>query len=173
MQLGLINSVQGQNLKQQVLKKAFDNVVQNELPQQNSPSASQNGSFDKTVVFDEFHKENPDFFNSNGRKEVLDYLKSDDVIIGKDELKKISSMVENLEKIAIERYLKKEAYQKNLNNSNEVAKQKLTANAQNKGFQDKNFSRTFTREQIGKMSGAEFAKYEPLIMEHLKKGLIS
>jgi hypothetical protein len=49
----------------------------------------------------------------------------------------------------------------------------LTANAQNKGFQDKNFSRTFTREQIGKMSGAEFAKYEPLIMEHLKKGLIS
>ena len=173
MQLGLINSVQGQNLKQQVLKKAFDNVVQKELPQQNSPSASQNGSFDKTVVFDEFHKEKPDFFNSNGRKEVLDYLKSDDVIIGKDELKKISSMVENLEKIAIERYLKKEAYQKNLNNSNEVAKQKLTANAQNKGFQDKNFSRTFTREQIGKMSGAEFAKYEPLIMEHLKKGLIS
>jgi len=172
MQFGLINSLQGQNLKQQVLKKAFDNVVQNELVQQNSPPASQNKSFDKSVVFSEFHKDKPDFFNSEGRKEVLDYLKSDDVIIGKDELKKISSMVEHLEKTAIDRYLKNEAHQKSLNNSNEVAKQKLTANAQNSSFQDKNFLRTFTRGQIGKMSGAEFAKYEPLIMEQLKKGLI-
>ena len=172
MQLGLINSMQGQNLKQQVLKKAFDTVLQNELTQQGSPSASQNVNFDKTTVFNEFQKENPDFFDSDGRKEVLDYLKSEDVIIGKDELKKISSMVQNLEKAAIDRYLKKEAYQTNLNNSNEAAKQKLTANAQNSGFQDKNSSRTFTREQIGKMSGTEFAKYEPLIMEQLKKGLI-
>ena len=172
MQLGLINSLQGQNLKQQVLKKAFDTVVQSELVQQSSPPVSKNGNFDKTVVFNEFQKEKPDFFNSDGRKEVLDYLKSDDVIIGKDELKKISSMVENVEKKAIDRYLKKEAYEKNLNNSNEAAKQKLTANAQNSGFQDKNSSRTFTREQIGKMSGAEFAKYEPLIMDQLKKGLI-
>ena len=172
MQLGLINSVQGQNLKQQVLKKAFGTVVENELTQQNSPPAYQNGNFDKTVVFGEFQKENPDFFNSDGRKEVLDYLKSDDVIIGKDELKKISSMVENLERTAIDRYLRKDAYEKNLNNSNEVAKQKLTANAQNTAFNDKRFSRTFTREQIGKMSGAEFVKYESSIMEQLKKGLI-
>jgi len=172
MQLGLINSLQGQNLKQQVLKKAFDNVVQNELVQQNSPPASQNVNFDKSVVFSEFQKDKPDFFNAEGRKEVLDYLKSDDVIIGKDELKKISFIMENLEKTAIDRYLKNEAHQRNLSNSNETAKQKLTANAQNSSFQDKNFSRTFTREQIGKMSGAEFAKYEPLIMDQLKKGLI-
>jgi len=123
-------------------------------------------------VLNEFQKGKPDFFNPDGRKEVLDYLKSDGVIIGKDELEKISSMVENLEKTAIDRYLKNEAYQTNLNNSNEVAKQKLTANAQNSSFQDKNYSRSFTREQIGKMSGAEFAKYEPLIMDQLKKGLI-
>lgn len=172
MQLGLINSIQGQNLKQQVLKKAFGTVLQNELTQQVSPSASQGANFDKTVVFSEFQKENPDFFNSDGRKEVLDYLKSDDVIIGKDELKKISSMVENLEKNAIDRYLQKEAHQKNLKESNEAAKQKLTANAQSTGYQDKANLRTFTREQIGKMSGAEFLKYEPLIMSQLKKGLI-
>lgn len=170
LKLGVINPLQGQNLKNHVMKKAFDKTLQNGMSNQNPSPASiiQN----KNEVFNDFNKSNPDFFNSDGRKEVLDYLKSDEVIIGKDDLSKISTMVENIEKRAIERYLKKEAYDKNLKESNDAAKQKLTANAQNSNFRDKNFSRTFTREQIGKMSGAEFAKYESLIMEQLKKGLI-
>lgn len=118
-----------------------------------------------------FIKNNTNFFEPDGRREVMDYIKSDDVFIGKDELKKISSMIEGIEKNAIERYLKKVAYEKNLKNSNDAAKQKLTANAQNLGF-GKNISRTFTREQIGKMSGAEFIKNESLIMDQLRKGLI-
>ena len=77
-----------------------------------------------------------------------------------------------ISKAPIQNHNLKKQQKKNLNNSNEVAKQKLTANAQNSGFKDKNFSRTFTREQIGEMSGAEFAKHEPLIMDQLKKGLI-
>jgi len=64
------------------------------------------------------------------------------------------------------------SHEKTLISSNEAAKQKLTANAQKTGFSDKNLSRTFTREQIGKMSSAEFAKYESSIMEQLKKGQI-
>ncbi len=173
MQLGLVDALQGQNLKQQVLKKAFDKLVQNEKAKQNLPPALQQKTIlNKDEVFNEFNKENPTFFSSDGRKEVLDYLKSDDVIVGKDELTKISKMVENLENTAIYRYLKKVAYEECLINANEVAKQKLTANAQNSSFKDKNLSRTFTREQIGKMSSAEFAKYEPAIMGQLKKGLI-
>lgn len=171
MQLGLINSLQGQNLKTQVLKKAFDKIVQNETTKQNLSPAGPKYS-DKNEIFREFSKDNPDFFESDGRKEVMDYLKSDDVIIGKDELKKISSMIESVEKNAIDRYLKKIAYEKNLKNSNEAAKQKLTANAQNISSNSKNLSRTFTREQIGKMSGAEFIKNEPFIMDQLRKGLI-
>lgn len=167
---GLINPLQGQNLKNMVLKKAFEKLVQNGAIKQNSSPVSQ--KYNKNEVFSEFHKENPNFFSADGRGDVLDYLKSDDVILGKDELKKISKLVENIENKAIERYLKNEAHQKNLLNSNEAAKQKLTANAQNSSFSDKNFSRVFTREQIGKMSGKEFAKYESLIMEQLRKGLI-
>lgn len=170
LQLGVINPLQGQNLKNIVMKNAFDKLLQNGANIQNPSPASIIQS--KKELFDNFNKGNPDFFNLDGRKDVLDYLKSDEVIIGKDDLSKISAMVENIEKLAIERYLKKEAYDKNLKASNDAAKQKLTANAQNSSFRDKSLSRTFTREQIGKMNGAEFAKYESQIMEQLKKGLI-
>jgi len=178
MQVGLINSGQGQNLKQQVLKKAFDMLVQTEKIKRSSPvempPKTENNSeirISKSEVFEEFSKSNPDFFNPEGRKEVLDYLKSDDLMIGKDELKKISGIIRVVEKAAIDRYLKKAAYEKNLRASNDITKQRLTANAQKSSFGG-NFSRTFNREQIGKMSSAEFAKYESVIMEQLKKGLI-
>ena len=80
-------------------------------------------------------------------------------------------MIENIENCAVENYLKQQAHDKALNDENENAKKKLTANAQNaNSFGNKNM--TFTREQIGKMSGAEFAKHEKAIMEQLRKGLI-
>jgi len=173
---GLINSKQGQNLKKQVLKEAFDKLVQSEkikrplspVPQANLPAGYQS----KHEVFEEFSNKNPDFFTSDGRKEVLNYLKSGDVLVGRDELSKISDIIRTVEKAAIDRYLQKVSYEKTLRNSNEVAKKRLTANAQKSGFTDKNLLRSFTREQIGKMSSAEFAKYEPFIMDQLKKGLI-
>ncbi len=177
VQSGFLSSGQGQNLKKQVLKKAFDKIVQTEKIKRNLSTASQlnkkeNGSINSDKVFEEFSKSNPDFFNSDGRKEVLNYLKSGGADIGKEELNKISEIIRIVEKTAIDRYLQKMSHGKVLKNSNESAKQRLTANAQKAGFTDKNLSRSFTREQIGKMNGAEFAKYEPLIMEQLKKGLI-
>lgn len=175
LQSGLINSEQGQNLKQKVLKKAFDKLVQSEKIKRNISSALKPQqppkNIDKSQVFEEFSKNNPDFFNPSGRKEVLDYLKSDGVSVGKDELGKISEIIRTVEKSAIDRYLQKVAHEKTLNNSNETAKQRLTANAQNSG-RSGDFSKTFTREQIGKMSSAEFTKYEPFIMDQLKKGFI-
>lgn len=173
---GLINSVQGQNLKKQVLKKAFDSLVQTEKIKRNlSPALPQskqaNMPVNKNEIFEEFSKNNPDFFTSDGRKEVLNYLKSDNVIVGKEELNKISGIIRAVEKAAIDRYLQKAAHEKTLRDSNETAKQRLTANAQKSGLSG-NLSRTFTREQIGKMNSAEFTKYESAIMEQLKKGLI-
>jgi len=172
MKLGAIDSLQGQDLKKQVLKKAFDVLVQNEKTRQNLPPASNAAPQSKDEAFREFDKENPDFFSSDGRKEVLDYLKSENVVIDKEDIQKISTMVESIEQNAVARYLQQSTYEKNLTDSNELAKQRLTANAQNSSFQDKNLTRTFTREQIGNMSSAEFTKYEPMIMEQLKKGLI-
>lgn len=176
IQSGLINSVQGQNLKKQVLKKAFDKLVQTEkikrdldaLMPQNQNKAAKPA---KNQIFDEFAKNNPNFFNSSGRAEVLNYLKSSDVNLGQGELSRISELVRNIEKSAIERYLQEISHEKNLQESNEAAKQKLTANAQQSSG-SKTLSRTFTREQIGKMSPAEFSKYEKAIMNQLKKGQI-
>ena len=62
-------------------------------------------------------------------------------------------------------------HEKTLNSENETAKQRLRANAQN-SVCDGLKNLVFTREQIGKMSGAEFAKHERAIMDQLKKGLI-
>lgn len=177
MKSGLINSAQGQNLQKQVLKKAFDKLVQTEKIKQNLLAAlnqnqSKNQVFtDKNNDFEDFSGHNTEFFNSGGRQEVLNYLKSSNAKMGKDELNKISEIIEIVEKAAIEGYLKKVNHEKNLKESNETAKRKLTANAQRIGYSG-NLSKTFTREQIGKMNSAEFTKYEPLIMEQLKKGLI-
>lgn len=172
IQSGLINSVQGQDLKKQVLQKAFDKLVQTEKIKRNlSPASKSHLHINKNEVFEEFNKNNPDFFNSDGRKEVLEYLKSNDAIFGKEELNKISDIVRIVEKNAIDRYLKKIVHEKTLRDSNESAKQRLRANAQKSGTGG-NLLRTFTREQIGKMTSDEFTKYESQIMNQLKKGLI-
>ena len=121
--------------------------------------------------FLEFEKEKADFFTPAGRSDVLAYLKNSNVNFDKDELSLISQLIEKLENSAVDRYLKQIAREKTLNDENEIAKKRLRANAQNSTFDD-NKNRVFTREQIGKMSGAEFARNEKAIMEQLKKGLI-
>ena len=113
----------------------------------------------------------PDFFNKDGRLDVFDYLKNSEIEFDDGEISKISELVEKIENSAIERYLKEKEHEKALNNENEFAKQRLKANAQNTSSDGlKNL--VFTREQIGKMSGKEFAKHERAIMDQLKKGLI-
>lgn len=98
-------------------------------------------------------------------------MKTPSLPFDEDELSKISALVEKIENSAIERYVKEKNHEKTLNSENEAAKQKLRAYAQNSAY-DGNNNLVFTREQIGKMSGAEFAKYERMIMDQLRKGLI-
>ena len=178
MTTGVINSAQGQDLKKQVLKNAFDKLVQAEKIKRNLAVGS-NGqilnSGEKSQNYGNSSTQaglgDSNFFNAQGRTEVMNYLKTSGVNMGQDDLNKISDLVRIVEKSAIDRYLQKTAHEKTLRNSNQNAKQRLTSNAQKTGFSE-NLSRTFTREQIGKMSGKEFAKYERSIMEQLKKGQI-
>ena len=154
---GTLNEHQGQYYMSQLAEKTFERLNQ--------------GSNIYKNAFTEFDKQKPDFFKQEGRSDVLEYLKKSDILVDKDEIDTISQMIEKLENCAIQKYLQQQAHDKALNDENKSAKKKLTANAQNaNSFGNKNM--TFTREQIGKMSGAEFTKYEPLIMEQLKKGLI-
>lgn len=167
MGMGLIDREQGQNLMKQVIQNAYTNVT----TQQHDAIAEQPATKPPVAdAFAEFAALNPDFFNQSGRSDVLAYLKNSPVNFDKDELLQISKLVEALEQNAVDRYLKKEEYGKTLNDENNIAKQRLTANAQSSNAADNN--RVFTRAQIGKMSGDEFTKYEALIMDQLRKGMI-
>ncbi len=156
VQTGQITQEQGLNLMNFVTEKAFEMYTKlNEVPKEQTPSL----------------KETPEFFNRDGRIDVFDYLKGTNADFDDDEISKISSLVEKIEKTAIERYLKEQEHEKTLNSENETAKQRLRSNAQN-ASSDGDTNLVFTREQIGKMSGAEFAKHERAIMDQLRKGLI-
>lgn len=111
------------------------------------------------------------FFDIEGRNEVMAYLNSSNMDFDNDEIRKISALVEKIENSAVDRYLKQKAREKTMQEENEHAKQRLTSNAQNSGYSSSG-NKIFTREQIGKMSSAEFAKNEKLIMEQLRQGLI-
>mgnify|MGYP007101857486 CR=1 FL=1 len=160
---GILNEQQGQYCMSQLAIKTLNGLTQGLNNLQPTP--------EQINPFEEFDKEKPNFFNHDGRADVLNYLKNSNVEVDKDEIDAISQMVEKIEQCAIEKYIKQQAHEKELNDENEIAKKKLTANAQNATSFAKNTT-AFTREQIGKMSGAEFAKYEPLIMEQLRKGQI-
>lgn len=166
---GIINPQQGQYLMNLVVQKAFSMVTQQGLmkqtPQQ-EPIQPQVNNNDYLAGI-----ENPEFYSMDGRNQVLDYLKQTNANVGKDEMSQITNLVTTLEKAAIDRYLKQQEHEKTLNDENEAAKLRLRANAQKSGSGN-NKGMVFTREQIGKMSGAEFAKNERLIMEQLKKGMI-
>ena len=169
---GLLNQVQGENLIQQIIKKGYAELEQCDLESSENLSATQKQekSFDKVQAITEFEKENPEFFNEKGRLEVLNYIKSGSLEFDKEELGRISELIKTVEQNAIDRYLKQTEFEAKLMKTNEEAKSRLNANAQNAKDTSKQIA--FTREQIGKMSGAEFTKNEKLIMEQLRQGLI-
>ena len=170
VETGVMTQEQGQNLMNYVTKKAFEKYIAS----QSSETPNKISALASTITEQEQKTQNmpmPDFFNKDGRLDVYDYLKNSEIEFDNGEISKISDLVEKIENSAIERYLKEKEHEKALNNENEFAKQRLSANAQNTSSDGlKNL--VFTREQIGKMSGAEFAKHERAIMDQLKKGLI-
>lgn len=174
VQNNVITQEQGQYLYNQLLGKAkIINEyklaqMQNVQPAQTTEEPVEEDAIQENPM-DLFNKERPGFFETAGRKDILDYIKDFDM--DKDEILKIAQMVEALEHSAIDNYLKKTEYEKSLNDENAIAKSRLSAYAQNPAV-DGNIAKVFTREEIGKMSGKEFARNEEAIMTQLKKGLI-
>jgi len=172
---GVLNPQQGESLIQQIIKKGYAELQQCDLKSEPSGKVQNNSQekrqFDKTQAIIEFEKENPEFFKTDSRLDVLNYIKSGILEFDKQELEHISNLVEKLEKSAVDRYIKQAEYEAKLKQTNEEAKSRLSANAQNaKDSSDKQVA--FTRKQIDKMSSSEFIKNEKLIMEQLKQGLI-
>lgn len=175
VQKGIITQKQGQYLLAQLAGKAQQiNEYKNNLqsmtnaPAQTAATTSM-PQFAETNQIEMFNKLRPGFFDEEGRGDLRNYLNG--YRMDKDEMLRIAALVEGLENSAVNRYLKKSAYDKSLNAENEIAKRKLTAYAQNSPTNSKN-NRIFTREEIGRMSGDEFARNEKLIMDQVKQGLL-
>ena len=175
VQKGIITQKQGQYLLAQLAGKAQQiNEYKNNLQQQTNAPAQTAATtsmpqFAETNQIEMFNKLRPGFFDEEGRGDLRNYLNG--YRMDKDEMLRIAALVEGLEDSAVNRYLKKSAYDKSLNAENEIAKRKLTAYAQNSPTNSKN-NRIFTREEIGRMSGDEFARNEKLIMDQVKQGLL-
>ena len=165
IQQGKVTQEQGQYLIKQIENK--ENLLQ--MFKQPLSLSSEPQVQPEANSLEMFSKENPEFFQNDRRAELLNYLK--DVDVDKDEIAKIAKLAENLEKAAIDSYLKQSAHDKSLNDENSVAKSRLTSYAQQAPV-DSKYARIFTREDLGKMSGEEFTKNEKLIMEQVKQGLI-
>lgn len=175
VQKGIITQKQGQYLLAQLAGKAqqineykINLQSMTNAPAQTAATTSM-PQFAETNQIEMFNKLRPGFFNEEGRGDLRNYLNG--YRMDKDEMLRIAALVEGLEDSAVNRYLKKSAYDKSLNAENEIAKRKLTAYAQNSPTNSKN-NRIFTREEIGRMSGDEFARNEKLIMDQVKQGLL-
>lgn len=168
---GVISQEQGQYLLVQLARKAQQiNNYKNSLKTgEVVPDSSVQQALPSQSPMEMFNQERPGFFDGEGRVDVLNYIKG--LNMDKDEIFQISQLVEKLENSAVDKYLKKSAYEKTLNDENAAAKKKLTSYAQN-GSYDGNMNRIFTREDIGNMSGEEFTQNEKAIMEQLRQGLI-
>lgn len=160
VQTGVMTQEQGHNLVNYVTQKAFEKY-----------NTAQSAATPQVQAVKPKVMPTPDFFNQDGRIDVFDYLKQANVDFDDDEISKISALVEKIENSAVDKYLRAQEHEKTLNSENESAKQRLRANAQN-SVSDGAKNLVFTREQIGRMSGAEFAKHERAIMDQLRKGLI-
>ena len=172
VQQGIITQQQGQYLLAQLTDKVkqinlYKNSLQKEIPQPTEVSVAIDTRSENP--FNLFNQEKPGFFEKNGRGDVLNYIKGFDM--DKDEILQIANLVEGIENSAVEDYLKKTAYEKSLNDENDLAKSKLTSYAQD-AVPNNKMNRIFTREQIGAMSGNEFVENEALIMDQLRRGLI-
>ena len=174
VQQGVISKEQGRNLILQLADKLNkmsanknDNILE---PQKQAVSdTSEEIPNTSTNYLEIFVKDNPEFFKSEARNALFDYIKN--LSMDKDEIYQIVKLVELLENAAVDKYMKKIAHEKSLNDENAIAKKKLSAYAQDTNSSN-NYDRIFTRGDLGAMDGDEFNKNETLIMEQVKKGLI-
>lgn len=108
---------------------------------------------------------------------LLDYLKGHNLNLDAADMKEIEEIVLALEAAAIEKEgisgaNNTEKAIKLLNESNEIAKGRLIS-ASLAGQGTKSLpEKTFTRDEIARMSTAEFIKNEPIINYQLQNGLI-
>lgn len=173
---GIIDENTGKSMKQQITANfpakiqsntpfTADNVLQNPT---NTHTTLQNG--EKPAPLFDFRQS--EFLKA--RDCLLKYLQNLDIELTEADLKEIESVVLELEKAAI---MASEA--KNgqnaldaLKSTNELAKERLITGPMMSNGGQTPPQKVFTRDEIAKMSTAEFIKNEPMINYQLQNGLL-
>ncbi len=121
-----------------------------------------------TLNFEQLAEQHSKFLEE--RKSLKEYLVNAGVELSKEEFEKIFALVHELENQAVARFKQVLEGRETLKQQNELARQKLqTASATGVNGALEAVKR-FTPEQIGKMTSAEFIKFEPFINEQIRKG---
>ena len=165
--LGRLNPQQGAILKNEVLQKAFGS---SDL--QSQPTNEKASGADNSDSFIEFEKSNPDFFSSESRKLVKSYLKKGFDTISQEELSEIVNLIKSVEDAAIKEYELSKSRENAILETNNEAKKRLASTALMSNKAHGGSGKSFTREEIGKMSPEEFRQNEGAIMQQLRKGQI-
>ena len=154
IQNGVIPLEQGQNYAMNLMKNYFQPTIQDvnqNLPLQ-TLSLQSGASSENTNTSSPINREISQNISGN-REDTL------------------FALINGIAEQAINKYRQQIEHDKFLNTQNENSKRRLTSNAQNFVTETKS-TRTFTREEIGKMSTKEFLENEGAIMEQLRKGHI-
>ncbi len=108
------------------------------------------------------------------RECLLNYLQKSGVELDEAELKDIEAIVLELEKNAVSRFGADNGQNtlNSLNRDNELAKERLMTGSMQGSNIQKPLDKLFSREEIAKMSTAEFIKNEPVINYQLQNGLL-
>ncbi len=106
------------------------------------------------------------------RKCLLDYLQNSGIELDEADLKNIEAVVLELEKNALARGGNTQNPLDRLNIDNEIAKERLITGSMRGSGVQKSPEKLFSREEIAKMSTAEFIKNEPVINYQLQNGLL-
>jgi len=160
---GIIDETTGKSMKQQITANFPTKTRSNTPFQATGVSSNPASAFDFSQS--EFLK---------ARNCLLKYLQNLDIQLSEADLKEIESVVLELEKAAITASLDKNGQEAlmALKNTNEIAKERLiTGPIAPNGLQNAP-QKVFSRDEIAKMSTAEFIKNEPIINYQLQNGLL-
>ncbi len=173
---GIIDETTGKSMKQQITAN-FSAKTQSNMPfaannvfqeQSGTHTTLQNG-LKPAPLFDFGQSE---FLKA--RNCLLKYLQNLDIELTEADLKEIESVVLELEKAAISASQAKNAENAldALKSTNELAKERLITGSMLYNGQQTPPQKVFTRDEIAKMSTAEFIKNEPAINYQLQNGLL-
>ncbi len=171
--LKIIDTQTGESIKQNMAATFNNNGVSNQTGWNlNQYNAFKDSSMQKPNTEANFDISKSEFLKA--RECLLNYLQNLDIELNREDLKNIEAVVLELEKAALLRQQVKNSENafELLNKNNEIAKERLmTGSMQGSGVQNPP-NKTFSRDEIAKMSTAEFIKNEPIINYQLQNGLL-